>query len=57
MRQAFWAVGQMRLGRLTLAVDSKNAPALHLYYTPGGMSHAGSKTAMMRDLRGAAAPA
>lgn len=56
MRQAFWAVGQMRLGRLTLAVDSKNAPALHLYYRHG-MSHAGSKTAMMRDLRGAAAPA
>ena len=50
MRQAFWAVRQMELGRLTLAVDSKNAPALQLYYRHG-MSHAGSKTAMLRDLR------
>jgi ribosomal protein S18 acetylase RimI-like enzyme len=50
MRQAFWAVRQMDLGRLTLAVDSKNAPALHLYYRHG-LAHMGSKTAMLRDLR------
>jgi ribosomal protein S18 acetylase RimI-like enzyme len=50
MRQAFWAVRQMELGRLTLAVDSKNAPALHLYYRHG-LAHVASKTAMLRDLR------
>ena len=50
MRQAIWAVREMELGRLTLAVDSKNTPALQLYYRHG-MSHAGSKTAMLRDLR------
>jgi ribosomal protein S18 acetylase RimI-like enzyme len=52
MRQAFWAVGQMKLGRITLAVDSQNAPALRLYYRHG-LAHVGSKTAMLRDLRDA----
>src|SRR5207302_922390 len=32
MRQALWAVAAMRLARLTLAVDSRNDPALKLYY-------------------------
>lgn len=50
MRQAFWAIKQMGLQRLTLAVDSQNAPALKLYYRHG-LQHAGHKSAMLRDLR------
>jgi ribosomal protein S18 acetylase RimI-like enzyme len=50
MRQAFHAVREMNLSRLTLAVDSKNTPALRLYYRHG-MQRVGSKIAMMRDLR------
>jgi mycothiol synthase len=50
MRQAFHAVRVMNLTRLTLAVDSKNIPALRLYYRHG-MQRVGSKIAMMRDLR------
>lgn len=36
--------------RLTLAVDANNAPALKLYYRHG-FTRAGSKLALMRDLR------
>jgi ribosomal protein S18 acetylase RimI-like enzyme len=50
MRQALWAAREMNLSRLTLAVDSNNAPALRLYYRHG-MQRIGSKVAMMRDLR------
>lgn len=50
MRQAMVAVVEHGMGRLTLAVDSRNKPALKLYYRHG-MGRAGSKLAMMRDLR------
>ncbi|HXE53085.1 MAG TPA: GNAT family N-acetyltransferase [Tepidisphaeraceae bacterium] len=50
LRHAMWAVRQMNLNRLTLAVDSRNAPALKLYYRHG-LQQVGSKTALMRDLR------
>jgi mycothiol synthase len=50
MRQALWAVREMNLSRLTLAVDSHNAPAIRLYYRHG-MQRIGSKVALMRDLR------
>jgi mycothiol synthase len=53
MRQAFWAVTQMGLGRITLAVDSLNEPALKLYYRHG-LQHAGRKSAMLRELSGPA---
>ena len=49
MRQALWAAREMNLSRLTLAVDSNNAPALRLYYRHG-MQRIGSKVALMRDL-------
>lgn len=50
MRHALWAVREMGLSRLTLAVDSQNAPALRLYYRHG-LQRIGSKFALMRDLR------
>jgi ribosomal protein S18 acetylase RimI-like enzyme len=51
LRQAFWTVRQrMQLPRVTLAVDSRNIPALKLYYRHG-MQQMGVKTAMLRDLR------
>jgi mycothiol synthase len=50
MRQALCASRQMNLGRLTLAVDALNAPALKLYFRHG-MQRVGSKIALMRDLR------
>lgn len=50
MRQALWAAREMNLSRLTLAVDSNNAPALRLYYRHG-MQRIGSKVALMKDLR------
>lgn len=57
MRKAAEAVRRMRLPRVTLAVDARNAPALKLYYRHG-MQHIGTKVAMLRDLRRAAsAPA
>jgi ribosomal protein S18 acetylase RimI-like enzyme len=57
VRQALWAVRQkLNLPRLTLAVDSRNVPALKLYYRHG-MQQMGTKTAMLRDLRVAGAPA
>ncbi|MDB5173540.1 MAG: acetyltransferase [Phycisphaerales bacterium] len=49
MRQAFALIAQSPLQRLSLAVDSGNAPALKLYYRYG-MSRIGSKIAMMRKL-------
>lgn len=50
LRQALWAVREMNLSRLTLAVDSHNAPAIRLYYRHG-LQRIGSKVALMRDLR------
>lgn len=47
MRQAIAATAQMGRPRLALAVDSKNIPALRLYYR-FGFAKAGSKVAMMR---------
>lgn len=49
MRLALWAVRQMGLCQLTLAVDANNAPALRLYYRHG-MQQVGTKIALMRDL-------
>jgi len=56
MRQALLTVLEMSLARLTLAVDSKNSPALQLYFRHG-MQRIGSKVAMMRDLRVLSTPA
>lgn len=50
VRYAYWAVRQMGLSSLTLAVDARNVPALKLYYRHG-MQRVGSKVALMRDLR------
>lgn len=50
IRHALWAVRQMGLCNLTLAVDAKNLPALRLYYRHG-MQQVGRKTALIRDLR------
>ena len=50
LRQGMWAVRQMNLARLTLAVDARNTPALKLYYRHG-LQRVGSKIALMRDLR------
>jgi ribosomal protein S18 acetylase RimI-like enzyme len=50
VRQALWAVRQMNLSLLSLAVDAQNAPALRLYHRHGFVQ-VGSKLAMMRDLR------
>jgi ribosomal protein S18 acetylase RimI-like enzyme len=49
MRRAFTTAASMGVARLSLAVDSLNAPALKLYYR-FGMSRIGSKVAMMRRL-------
>ena len=51
MRHALWAVREMGLTRLTLAVDSQNAPALRLYYRHG-LQRIGSKIAVMKEVRG-----
>jgi len=50
MRHALWSVGEMKLERLTLAVDSRNQPALRLYFRHG-LQQIGCKVALMRDLR------
>jgi ribosomal protein S18 acetylase RimI-like enzyme len=50
MRQALHAVAAEGLSRLSLAVDSTNTPALHLYYRHG-MQRIGSRVAMIRALR------
>jgi GNAT superfamily N-acetyltransferase len=49
MRRAFTTAASMGVARLSLAVDSINAPALKLYYR-FGMAKMGSKVAMMRKL-------
>jgi len=49
MRQAFAAVASMGVSRISLAVDSANAPALQLYYR-FGLARIGSKIALMRRL-------
>lgn len=50
MRQALFATHAFPLPKLTLAVDSTNAPALKLYYRHG-LRRVHSKVALMRDLR------
>jgi GNAT superfamily N-acetyltransferase len=50
VKQALAGVIEQGMSRLTLAVDARNAPALKLYYR-NGLSRAGMKIAMMRDLR------
>lgn len=50
MNLAAHQMGMHQRSRLTLAVDSRNAPALALYYRHG-LQKLGSKIAMMRDLR------
>jgi ribosomal protein S18 acetylase RimI-like enzyme len=50
MRQALATVASHELGRLSLAVDALNTPALKLYYRHG-MQRVASKVALLRDLR------
>jgi mycothiol synthase len=50
MRQALHQVAAHGPGRLALAVDAGNAPALRLYHRHG-LRKIGSKLAMMRELR------
>lgn len=50
MRHAAAVVARRGLSRLYLAVDSRNTPALKLYYRHG-MQRVSSKIAMLRDLR------
>jgi len=50
LRQALADAANDNRRRLTLAVDSKNQPALELYYRHG-FQRVGDKIAMMRDLR------
>lgn len=49
MRQALAATAARGAGRLSLAVDANNSPALKLYYRHG-MQRVGAKLAMMRRL-------
>lgn len=50
MRQALAITAASGAGRLSLAVDSNNVPALKLYYRHG-MQRVGAKMALMRQLR------
>jgi RimJ/RimL family protein N-acetyltransferase len=50
LRKALRTALEADIGRLTLAVDAGNDPALKLYYRHG-MERIGSKLAMIRDLR------
>jgi GNAT superfamily N-acetyltransferase len=50
MKQALAVVAREKERRLSLAVDSRNVPALKLYYRHG-MSRVASKIALMKDLR------
>lgn len=50
VKQALAAVAAQGLGRLSLAVDSNNAPALKLYYRHG-LQRVASKVALMRMLQ------
>jgi hypothetical protein len=49
LRQALAMTAQQKRSRLTLAVDSRNIPALKLYYR-GGLSRLAAKNALMRGL-------
>jgi mycothiol synthase len=55
LRHALATAVTMKAKILTLAVDSKNAPALTLYYRHG-FRHVGTKMALMRDLRKCSLP-
>ena len=50
LRKALRTTLEADIGRLTLAVDANNTPALKLYYRHG-LEKIGSKFAMIRDLR------
>jgi ribosomal protein S18 acetylase RimI-like enzyme len=50
IRRALETAAECKCKRLTLAVDSNNQPALHLYYRHG-FQKVGSKIALIRDLR------
>jgi ribosomal protein S18 acetylase RimI-like enzyme len=50
MRQAAAVVARRGMSKMYLAVDSRNTPALKLYYRHG-MQRVGSKLAMLKDLR------
>jgi ribosomal protein S18 acetylase RimI-like enzyme len=50
MRVAMGSVARLQRSDLSLAVDSRNIPALRLYYRHG-MQRIGSRIAMVRDLR------
>jgi len=50
MRQALVTAAQQRHGRISLAVDAANVPALRLYWRHG-LQVMGRKRAMLRDLR------
>jgi ribosomal protein S18 acetylase RimI-like enzyme len=56
VRQALTTTAAAKLPRLSLAVDSRNEPALRLYYRHG-MQRVCSKVALMRDLRPMRKPA
>jgi ribosomal protein S18 acetylase RimI-like enzyme len=55
VRQALAVAAADHRKRLTLAVDSRNIPALHLYYRHG-FAKIASKIALIRDLRPGASP-
>ena len=55
MRRALSAAAAERAGRLSLAVDSGNTPALKLYYRHG-LQRVGAKEALMRRLDAGRAP-
>ena len=50
MREAMAIGRSLQATRLTLAVDSRNVPALRLYYSHG-LHRFASKIALIRDLR------
>ncbi len=50
MQHTLAKIAQSDHPRITLAVDARNAPAVHLY-TRHGLNRVGSKLAMIRDLR------
>jgi ribosomal protein S18 acetylase RimI-like enzyme len=51
MRLAMHLSARDGKSELTLAVDSRNVPAMKLYFRHG-MKRVGSRTAMIQDLRG-----
>lgn len=52
MRLAFQDVARLERNELSLAVDSRNEPALRLYFRHG-FERIGSRIALVRDLRSA----